>query len=162
MSPRILLVDDDPDILTILGIRLTRAGFEVAVAMDGREGLAALRHSRPRAVVLDLLMPNLDGFEFLATVRNWPATPPVFVVTQADDGMVRQRVRSLGAAQLVSKGDALGREFAESLAQRLGDAEESGLPPSASLAVGLHPRPLPIDSLPSTQPTALSLTTLSA
>ena len=120
MSPRILIVDDDPDIRTILGLRLARVGFEVATAADGREGLAALDQPAPSGIVLDLLMPNVNGFEFLAALRQaQPAPPPVFVVSELDDALVRARVHDLGAERLLSKAEALGREFAESLARRL-------------------------------------------
>ncbi|HUI27151.1 MAG TPA: response regulator [Candidatus Kryptonia bacterium] len=139
MNPRILIVDDDPDIRTILALRLARAGFEVATAADGSEGLAALQHVKPSGVVLDLLMPKLDGFDFLATLqRGQPSPPPVFVVTQADDAAVRERVHRLGAERLISKGDALGREFAESLARRLSIGNLHPLPTrAAALRLGL-------------------------
>lgn len=122
MGSRILIVDDDCDVLTILGIRLTRVGFEVTTVSDGIAGLAALRETSPCGVVLDLFMPNMNGFEFLSALRRHvPAPPPpVFVVTQADDVSIRERVCRLGAERLISKGDALGREFALALAQRLG------------------------------------------
>lgn len=123
MNRRILIVDDDPDIRTILSLRLARVGFEVTTATDGLEGLTAVQKSAPCGIVLDLMMPNMGGFEFLVALRcAYRTPPPVFVVSQADDGLMCVRVRDLGAERLIPKGAALGREFALALAQRLGTA----------------------------------------
>ena len=67
--PRVLVADDDNDILLLVTTRLRRDGFEVTAARDGDEALALARAERPRVAVLDIGMPGLDGLEVLAAIR---------------------------------------------------------------------------------------------
>ncbi len=62
MSAKILVVDDDPDIVEAIGLILKANGYDVATASDGIEGLNKLKEERPDMMILDLLMPKLDGF----------------------------------------------------------------------------------------------------
>lgn len=109
---RVLIVDDNEDVRHILRIRLQSAGFDVGGAADGAEGLEQLRQAKWDLVVLDLLMPRMDGFEFLSHLKEMPSSkPPVLVITQRDDAETRQRALALGAAHYVPKGHAFSREF---------------------------------------------------
>ena len=72
MSARVLIVDDEPNIVISLEFLLKREGFAVSVARDGDEGLACIRAERPDLVVLDVMMPKLDGFAVLQAVRADP------------------------------------------------------------------------------------------
>ena len=117
MAQRVLIVDDNDDVREILGRRLMRAGFDVSGAPDGREGLAALRGGHWDLVLLDLMMPVMDGFEFLAQVQLEPYAPPVIVITQYDDADNCRRAMALGAASYVGKSSALERSFAFTLGQ---------------------------------------------
>ncbi len=112
MSERVLIVDDNEDVRRILALRLGLAGFEVRDAADGRAGLEALRGGSWDLVLLDLVMPELDGFAVLAELQDQPtAAPPVIVITQYDDAENRQRALALGAARYVGKSSALERTF---------------------------------------------------
>lgn len=112
----VLIVDDNEDVRHILGLRLQSAGFQVQEASDGAQGLEAVRHSTINLVLLDLVMPGLDGFGFLERLRSdFSSRPPVIVVTQYDDIESRQRALSLGANEYVSKGFALERGFVGTL-----------------------------------------------
>ncbi|CAN5117217.1 response regulator [soil metagenome] len=66
---RLLVIDDDIDLATLTSIRLTKAGHEVQSAHDGTSGLAAIRSTRPELVVLDWMMPGMDGIEVAQAVR---------------------------------------------------------------------------------------------
>jgi CheY-like chemotaxis protein len=112
MSERVLIVDDNEDVRRILALRLGLAGFEVRDAAHYRAGLEALRNGAWDLVLLDLVMPELDGFEFLAELQDQPrAAPPVIVITQYDDAENRERALALGAAHYVGKSSALDRTF---------------------------------------------------
>jgi DNA-binding response OmpR family regulator len=112
MNERVLIVDDNEDVRRILALRFAQAGFEVHDAANGRAGLDELRRGNWDLVLLDLVMPELDGFEFLAALRGEAAAaPPVVVITQYDDTIYRQRALALGAAQYVGKTSAFERTF---------------------------------------------------
>jgi two-component system response regulator GlrR len=77
----VLLVDDDPDLLQLLTIRLRRAGFEVGTAASGREALAALARVQPDVVVTDLKMDDLDGLGLLDEIERRHPVLPVILIT---------------------------------------------------------------------------------
>ncbi|MFB7515063.1 response regulator transcription factor [Streptomyces sp. NPDC056144] len=89
---RLLVVEDDPDLGLALRVLLTRRGYEVSVAADGREGLRLLFAERPALVVLDLLLPELDGWEVLDRTRDMSDVP---VLVLSGLGAVDDRVRGL-------------------------------------------------------------------
>jgi two-component system alkaline phosphatase synthesis response regulator PhoP len=70
MGARILVVDDDPDVLEAIGIALEANGYEVVTANDGLEGLDKLKDERPDLMILDLLMPKMDGFEVCKELKD--------------------------------------------------------------------------------------------
>jgi CheY-like chemotaxis protein len=82
-SRRVLIVEDDVDIRETLGELLASAGYETAAAANGLEGLAAARQARPDLIVLDLMMPVMDGWQFRSAQRQDPALAaiPVIVIS---------------------------------------------------------------------------------
>lgn len=85
--PRILIVDDNPENLDILQTRLARHGYEILTARDGEEALATARETRPDLILLDIMMPKLDGIEVcrrLKADRSLPFIPIVMVTARAD------------------------------------------------------------------------------
>jgi two-component system OmpR family response regulator len=81
---RLLVVDDEPNILELLATSLRFAGFEVTTAANGRDALAAARKVRPDLVVLDVMMPDMDGFAVVRRMRGEGATVPVLFLTARD------------------------------------------------------------------------------
>lgn len=77
---RVVVADDDPDIVDILTFNLTTAGYEVTSAADGVEALELVRASMPDLVVLDIMMPRMDGLEALAALKADEATKEIPVV----------------------------------------------------------------------------------
>ena len=75
-----VVADDDPDIVDILTFNLTTAGYEVTTAADGVEALELVRASAPDLVVLDIMMPRMDGLEALAALKADEATKEIPVV----------------------------------------------------------------------------------
>ena len=84
---RILIVDDNPTNVKVLQTRLAAEGYEVLTAADGEEGLAAARQHTPDLILLDVMMPKLDGFEVCRRLRADPAFPftPIIMVTAMAD-----------------------------------------------------------------------------
>jgi CheY-like chemotaxis protein len=81
--PRVLIVEDDVDIRETLGAMLATEGYDTAEAANGLEGLAAARRARPDLIVLDLMMPVMDGWQFRSAQRDDPALAsiPVIVIS---------------------------------------------------------------------------------
>jgi DNA-binding response OmpR family regulator len=99
---RILVVDDEADIRELLLELLGRAGYDVAVAEDGRAGLRALFAARPELVVLDVNMPGLDGWQTLERIRDVSEVPVLMLTARAGE---LEKVRGLtrGADDYVTK-----------------------------------------------------------
>ena len=95
--PRILLVEDNEMNRDMLSRRLRREGFEVEVAVDGREGVDRARSVRPDLVLMDMSLPVLDGYEATRLLKNDPGTASIPVVALTAHAMTGDRERSLAA-----------------------------------------------------------------
>jgi two-component system response regulator MtrA len=84
VSSRILLVEDDPSIREVTAIGLHAAGFEVATATDGAEGLERFRSDPPDLVLLDVMLPRVDGFEVCRAIRRSSTVPIVMLTARGD------------------------------------------------------------------------------
>jgi DNA-binding response OmpR family regulator len=78
--PYIICADDDADILSLVVLRLERAGFDVDSARDGEEALALARLRKPAVIVLDVMMPRIGGVEVVSALREDPALKDVKVI----------------------------------------------------------------------------------
>jgi len=96
MSKQVLIVDDEPNIVISLEFLLLREGFEVRVARDGEAGLAKIRESHPDLVVLDVMMPKLDGFAVLEAVRADPALQSTRILMLTAKGREADKDKGLG------------------------------------------------------------------
>jgi CheY-like chemotaxis protein len=100
---RILLVDDDPSMLTLLPRILVRKGFEVQVAGDADEAERVLEKDKFDAVVIDVQLPDRDGFSLAVAIHErWPALRIVFV-TAFDSDATRKKAEDLGAGAFLTK-----------------------------------------------------------
>lgn len=128
MKPKILVVDDEPDALEVLGFKLREAGFVPVFATDGAKAIAAVRAEPPDLVVLDLMLPEVDGLEVCRILRRDPATAaiPILMLTARAAEMDRVIGLELGADDYVTKPYS-PRELVlriRKLLQRLQAAEE--------------------------------------
>jgi CheY-like chemotaxis protein/two-component sensor histidine kinase len=98
----ILVVDDDPNALDLLGRTLQGAGYHVVTCSDGSEALRLARSLHPSAITLDVIMPELDGWDVLQALKNDPETRgiPVVMVSMTDD---RDMGAALGATEFLTK-----------------------------------------------------------
>jgi two-component system phosphate regulon response regulator PhoB len=105
MKAKILIVDDEPDALEILGFKLREAGFTPLLARDGAKALIAARDERPDLIVLDLMLPEVDGLEICKILRRDPltATVPIIMLTARAAEMDRVLGLELGADDYVTK-----------------------------------------------------------
>src|SRR5574337_1227543 len=85
MSKTILVIDDEPKIVEICRDYLTAAGFSVITASDGPQGLAAARRERPDLVVLDLMLPGMDGLDVCRALRREGSTPIIMLTARVEE-----------------------------------------------------------------------------
>jgi two-component system OmpR family response regulator len=122
MSPRrILVVDDEDNLRSMLVAALKYEGYDVAQASDGAEGLRAAREGRPDLIVLDVMMPNLDGFAVVKRLREAGDRTPVIFLTARDASEDRVTGLNLGGddylpkpfslEELVARVEAVSRRF---------------------------------------------------
>jgi len=105
MGQRILVVDDEPDLLELVRVNLSQAGFEVETAETGRQALERLRRASPDLMVLDLMLPDLSGTELCRQVRADPSLGevPIIMLTAKADEVDRVVGLELGADDYVTK-----------------------------------------------------------
>lgn len=105
MTTRVLLADDEPDIQLIARLALKRAGFEVTAVTNGAEVLAKVGEVKPEAILLDWMMPEMDGFETCARLKANPDTkdiPVIFVTAKAQESEIDRGLK-LGAVGYITK-----------------------------------------------------------
>lgn len=117
---RVLVIDDEADVRLLYRVNLRHAGFEVLEADDGERGIAAALEHLPDVVVLDLMMPRVDGFDVLRALRTHPDAieMPVLVLTADSRSDHHRRCYELGADDVMTKPflpDALMRGLARML-----------------------------------------------
>jgi len=105
MKPKILVVDDEPDALELLGFKLREAGYAPLFAKNGAQAIAVARDERPALIVLDLMLPEIDGLEVCKLLRRGPGTAsiPIIMLTARAAEMDRIVGLELGADDYVTK-----------------------------------------------------------
>jgi two-component system, OmpR family, response regulator len=109
---RLLVVDDEPDIVELLSASLRYAGFEVVGATSGRQALAEARRFRPELILLDVMMPDVDGFEVVKRLRGDGARTPVLFLTARDATEDKIHGLTLGGDDYVTKPFSLAEVIA--------------------------------------------------
>lgn len=105
MKPHILVVEDEPELLQALRVRLTASGFSCETAENGEEGLLKLSTSQPDLIIADLLMPVMDGYEMCRRLKSDARTAsiPVVILTAVPERALERQVYHLGAASIMHK-----------------------------------------------------------
>ena len=102
---RILIVDDEPDYVEMIKMRLEASDYEVITANDGRSGLDAATAERPNLILLDVMMPGMDGFEVLKELRSTPGTKtvPVIMLTARGETKSIFKAQNMGITDYLTK-----------------------------------------------------------
>lgn len=125
---RVLVVEDDPGIAEGLSLNLKLEGYDVRVAANGVAGLELCREWRPALVVLDLMLPLMDGMQLLRTIREEGNTVPVLILSARGDETDRLRGFRLGADDYVVKPFSLPELLARvaAMLRRIGEPRAPG------------------------------------
>jgi len=106
-AKKVLVVDDEATVRFLLSRVLAHAGYAVEVATDGESALERIQAGRPDLVVLDLMMPGLDGWGVMRSLKQSASPPPVLVVSAHGDAETPRRAVEAGAAGYMTKPFAL-------------------------------------------------------
>lgn len=103
MSTKILVIEDEESIVTLLKYNLSQAGFEVITAYDGEEGFEKAVNENPDLIVLDLMLPKMDGIEVCKDLRKRQIDTPILMLTAKDDEFDKVLGLELGADDYMTK-----------------------------------------------------------
>ena len=104
-AARILLVDDNPDNTALLSIVLEAEGFRISIASSGQMALELVARQPPHLVLLDWILPDINGYEVTRLIKGSAATQhvPIIILSGMDDQATRLRAKSAGAAHFLTK-----------------------------------------------------------
>ena len=105
MPHRILIVDDEPHMLRLTELSLKKGGFDLLIGRNGHQAIDLAQRNHPDLIVMDVLMPEMDGLTALRALKQQPATAeiPVIMLTARGHVMTRQEAESSGAALFLTK-----------------------------------------------------------
>ena len=126
LQPRVLMVEDHPDIADLYQLKLQLEGYRVAVASDGEAALSMARSLMPDLILLDMHMPLLDGLQVLAALREDGTTDgvPVVVCSEDDSPQLMKEARRLGAVAYLVKANLLPSRLSQTVGDVLGQRGE--------------------------------------
>ena len=109
MTDKILVVDDEIDTLHLIEVKLSRAGYSIMTARDGNEGIKLAEQERPSLVILDLMMPDIDGYTVCQHLKRELETPPVVLILSA-----KEKTEDIAAAFAAGADDYMIKPFSPS------------------------------------------------
>jgi DNA-binding response OmpR family regulator len=124
MPKKILIIEDDKILSNLLEKKLGTAGYEVATAADGEEGLALLRSYKPDLVLLDIIMPQKNGLEVMEEMNKdpeiHPEKIPVIIISNSGQPVEIDKILSLGAKDYLVKAEFNPQEVIEKIKKQIG------------------------------------------
>lgn len=131
MRKKILVVEDDADLVELLRFNLKKAGFAVGTAFDGIEALKKARSLLPDLILLDLMLPELDGFAVCEVLRRDPntASVPVIILTAMSSQLARLTGLEVGANDFITKPFS-SKDLLARIELALGGSPQNTLPPA--------------------------------
>jgi len=105
MGKKILIIEDEAELVKLIELRLKASNFEVISALDGEEGLKKAQSENPDLILLDIVMPKIDGYMVCRHLKDDPKTQriPIIIITASGGKNLQQRSRDAGADGLVIK-----------------------------------------------------------
>lgn len=126
MALKILVVEDDKFLRELITQKLIREGYDVKGAVDGEDGVIKIKEEKPDIILLDLILPGIDGFEVLAKVKDDPELKniPVLILSNLGQRDDVERGLKLGAVDFLIKAHFTPGEIIEKIEKIMGDNKE--------------------------------------
>jgi len=123
MGKKILIIEDDPLLVKMYQTKLTLEGLETIAAYDGEEGLVMAKSKKPDLILLDLMLPKMDGFTFLRTIKNDSRLKriPVIVFSNLAQSSDIEEAKKLGAVEYIVKAHLTPNEIVKRIKNFIGD-----------------------------------------
>lgn len=116
MKKKIMIVEDDKSLQDIYTINFEAAGYEVMIEGDGLSGISEVVEKQPDIILLDVMMPNMDGFDFLRVIKeNTSIHVPVVVCSNLSDQATHDKALSAGATAVLLKVNYSGKELVQKM-----------------------------------------------
>jgi two-component system response regulator VicR len=144
LSKKVLIVDDEKSIVDILNFNLKKEGYETFCAYDGREGLRLAREKNPDLILLDVMLPYMDGFEVCRTLRGEGSNVPIIMLTAREEETDKVFGLELGADDYITKPFSL-RELMARVKTNMRRAAGAAAAPAADSANTVKIRSIVID-----------------
>ena len=122
MAKKILLVEDEKIMINLLQKKLTQEGYDVKVAVNGEEGLKAMKEEKPDIVLLDIIMPKMGGFEVMEEMGKDPVLReiPIVIISNSGQPVELDKARELGAKDWLIKTEFDPQEVVEKVEKQIG------------------------------------------
>lgn len=121
-KPKVVIVEDDKNLLDLYAYQFKNAGFDVVKAEDGRQGLSTIMSGKPDLVILDIMLPKLDGLSMLKELRLSPGSvgrTPVIVLTALSDKAFADEAMRLGANEYFIKTEFMPNKMMDKIKKHL-------------------------------------------
>lgn len=122
MAKKILLIEDEKTMVNLLERKLTKEGYDVSVARDGEEGLGKIKEMKPDLILLDIVMPKMDGFEVMEEIAKHKELKkiPVIIISNSGQPVELGRVKKLGAKDWLIKTEFDPQEVLDKVMKQIG------------------------------------------
>ena len=122
MAKKILLVEDETIMINLLEKKLTQEGYDVRVALNGEEGLKAMREEKPDIVLLDIIMPKMGGFEVMEEMNKDPELKeiPIVIISNSGQPVELDKAKELGAKDWLIKTEFDPQEVVDKVEKQIG------------------------------------------
>lgn len=121
VKKKILVVEDERALARAIQLKLQNEDFEVAMATDGEEAWRKIQDEKPHLILLDLILPRLDGFELLQKIKKENVKTPVFVISNLSQDQDIARAKKMGAKEYFVKSDTPVAEIVEKIKKAIED-----------------------------------------
>jgi DNA-binding response OmpR family regulator len=122
---KVMIIEDNKDIQEIYKHSFEKCGYEVILENNGLDGLNGIVEKRPDVILLDLMLPKMDGFQFLKEMRDNQLNVPVIVCSNISDNEVTTKVMDLGAIGIILKVNYSGKQLVDKVKYLLDEAEDA-------------------------------------
>jgi CheY-like chemotaxis protein len=122
MAKKILIIEDEEIINELLAKKLTREGYEVFITRNGNEGMAAIKKEKPDLILLDIVMPEMDGFEVMEQIQKNEDIKniPIIIISNSGQPVELEKAKKLGARDWLIKTEFDPQEVVDKIAKQIG------------------------------------------